>query len=156
MEMLGKRIEDLGIEVLGSIASSMAVEQFYSRFWSGRDQHLHLWSRSLECACTARVLAQMTHYPQPDEAYFAGLLHNLGQLICLAEFPQQYAPLIEADEQARAASEKKLLGSVSTEIATSEVLAWVRDAIFSDAILFQNSPASSVLDSPELIRLINL
>lgn len=156
IEMLGKRVEGLGIEVLGSIASSMAVEQFYSRFWSGRDQHLHLWSRSLECACTARVLAQMVHYPQPDEAYFAGLLHNLGQLICLAEFPQQYAPLIEADEQARAASEKKLLGSVSTEIATSEVLAWVRDAIFSDAILFQNSPASAVLDSPELIRLINL
>ena len=42
----------------------------------------------------ARSLARAIDYPDPEEAYFAGLLHNLGRWIWLAQFPEQYAAVI--------------------------------------------------------------
>jgi len=155
---LAALISELGAEVLGSIASAAAVNQFYSRFWPGRDQHHRLWSRSLECACLARTLARATGYSDPDEAYLAGLLHNLGQHCLLAESPQQYAPALEGEEteEQRLAFEKERFGSTSVEIGASRTQDWTREALLSDAILFQHSPTGMVLDSPEIVRLVNL
>ena len=151
-------ISRVGIDVLGSIASSVAVNQFYSRFWPGRDRHLELWSRSLKCACLARALAEVSGYPEPDEAYLAGLMHNLAQFCFLAEAPEQYAATFESQVslEERQASEKEWFGATSDEYAASLTLAWARDGLLSDAILFQNKATEAVLDSPELVRLINL
>jgi len=151
-------VSSVGVDVLGSIASSVAVNQFYSRFWPGRDRHLDLWSRSLKCACLARTLAEVTGYHEPDEAYLAGLMHNLGQLSFLAEAPVQYAAALvnEVTLDERQASEKEWFGANSDEYAASLTLVWARDGLLSDAILLQNKPTLAVLDSPQLVRLVNL
>ncbi|MCB1779280.1 MAG: HDOD domain-containing protein, partial [Candidatus Competibacteraceae bacterium] len=39
------------------------------------------WCHSLRCAHLARRLAEITAFPDPETAYLAGLLHDLGKLI---------------------------------------------------------------------------
>ena len=151
-------VSGLGVDVISSIASSTAVDQFFSRFWSGTDQHIGLWRVSLECACLARALARAVDYPEPEEAYLAGLLHNLGRWVYLSEFPEEYASVGGSDqgEQDKLSYEKDLFGLSSVEYAASLTVGWTRDALLSDAVLFQNQSTMAVLDSPELIRLLNL
>lgn len=155
---LQEMVSGIGGASLGSVASAMAVNQFYSRFWSGSDQHLFAWSRSLQCACLAGALAQATGYDDPTEAYLGGLLHNLGELLLLGERAEQYTAFLREgrSREERRAFEKKHFGSSSVEIAASLTLAWTRDAMLSDAILFQDRDTAAVLDSPELIKLVNL
>lgn len=151
-------VADLGVDVIGSLASSIAVNQYFSRSWSGSGRYIALWRQSLECACMARCLARAINYPEPEEAYFAGLLHNLGRWGYLAQFPEEYAPLIggEHDEEEVLASERELFGRTAIEASSLLMQRWTRDASVSDAVLFQNESVDAVLDSPGLIRLLNL
>ena len=151
-------VADLGVEVIVSLASSTAVNQYFSRSWSGSGRYIALWRHSLECACMARSLARAIDYPDPEEAYFAGLLHNLGRWIWLAQFPEQYAAAIgnERDEAQTLAAERDLFGQTSIEMSASLMERWTRDGLISDAVLFQGESVDAVSDSLDLIRLLNL
>jgi HD-like signal output (HDOD) protein len=50
---------------------------------------LALWQHSLGCALLSRELASRIDYPEPEKAYLAGLLHDLGELINLVAFPDE-------------------------------------------------------------------
>ena len=51
---------------------------------------VQLWEHSLACALVARRLAQQTQLVDPEEAFTAGLLHDLGKALLLRYFPQSY------------------------------------------------------------------
>ncbi len=51
---------------------------------------LHLWEHSLACAIVARWLAYQTRLVDPEEAFTAGLLHDLGKSLLYRFFPQSY------------------------------------------------------------------
>ena len=40
-----------------------------------------LWRHSVACAITASYLAEVVHYPDKEEAFVAGLLHDVGKVI---------------------------------------------------------------------------
>ncbi|MBI4230660.1 MAG: HDOD domain-containing protein [Planctomycetes bacterium] len=60
-----------------------------------------LWRHSLAVASAARVLGVRLRYPDPEEVFVAGLLHDIG-MILLAEYsPERYGTLLkEAASQA--------------------------------------------------------
>ena len=51
---------------------------------------LTFWRHSLGCALVSRKMAQLIGYPDPEKAYLAGLLHDLGilvsSLVCTEDF----------------------------------------------------------------------
>jgi len=51
------------------------------------------WRHSLTCAVLAEYLAPWCGIP-PDQAYTAGLLHDIGRLALLVKYPQAYADLL--------------------------------------------------------------
>lgn len=148
----------LGLDAIKTIAITAAVQQFFSQFRDDAGSHIGtVWQRSLACAYSARRLARLTDYPDPDEAYLAGLLHNLGQLVYLQEFKDRYDPIVELeDQQEQARREKDDFGATSTEMAAYLLQQWIPESFLSDAVLFQRESADAVFDSPPLVRLINL
>jgi HD-like signal output (HDOD) protein len=68
------------------------------------------WRHSLGCALVTQRMAQKIEYPEPEKAYMAGLLHDLGFLVnsvlytgdfreCLRLAAEQHAPLHVIEEQ---------------------------------------------------------
>lgn len=68
------------------------------------------WRHSLGCALITQRMAQTIEYPEPEKAYLAGLLHDLGLLVnsilyteefreCLGRAVQERAPLHVIEEQ---------------------------------------------------------
>jgi putative nucleotidyltransferase with HDIG domain len=49
-----------------------------------------LWCHSMECALIGKRLAWIFRFDPMDEAYLAGLTHDLGKLIIQQYFPEQY------------------------------------------------------------------
>jgi HD-like signal output (HDOD) protein len=68
------------------------------------------WRHSLGCALVTQRMAQKIEYPEPEKAYMAGLLHDLGFLVnsvlynedfreCLRRAAEQHVPLHVIEEQ---------------------------------------------------------
>jgi len=148
----------LGLNTIKTIAITSAVHQFFSQFdtklgkWMGT-----FWSHSLTCAYAAKALANLTSYDPPDEAYLAGLLHKIGQLVLLKKNPTDYQdillnPPLVTEMDAR---ERDMFGATSTEVGAYLIRKWDPDSFLSDAVLYQHEPADAVLDTPRLVKLIN-
>ena len=148
----------LGLNTLKTIAMTSAVEQFFSQIPITQQPLLDvIWHRSLTCAHLARRLATLTAYESPDQAYLTGLLHRLGQLVLLQCFPKEYPTLLgDYSEDISESLEKKTIGTSHNEIGAHLIETWNLQSFMADAVLYQNKPAQSVLDSPPLVKLLNL
>lgn len=72
----------LGVNGVKNIALTISIgEQFLSqRFADERIDPARLWDHSVCVAAVSRIVAQRVRLAQPEEAYTAGLLHDLGLL----------------------------------------------------------------------------
>ena len=89
--------------------SSVIVEATVSTLFESRDRRIadaarEVWQHSLAVALLAREIAVVVKAPEPDDAYLAGLLHDVGK-------PVLAALLLEAEKQITQRSTKPWLGS---------------------------------------------
>jgi HD-like signal output (HDOD) protein len=76
---VGEALLLLGLEAVKNIAISSSVSQVFQGTPARHGLNLkRFWWHSLRCALIARLLAVKTAYPSPEEAFLAGLLHDLG------------------------------------------------------------------------------
>ncbi len=96
------------------IATALA-EQFPDSACTGFDSRA-FWRHSNATAVCCKVLAMHLHLNQ-DYAFTAGLLHDIGRLVLVSRFPQQYAAVIAA----RAAADCHLLDAERAVLGTDHV-----------------------------------
>lgn len=156
---LAEVISSLGVETVRAIAVTSSVQQFFSRLDPGMGRWLGtFWRRSPGCAHGARMLADLTHYEFPEEAYFSGLFHGLGKLLFLNRDPESYQQLLvqSANEAELAQGERHIFGHTAIEVGAMLIRQWDPHSMLSDAVLYQSETVDAVRDAPHLVRLINL
>ncbi|HET6284278.1 MAG TPA: GGDEF domain-containing protein [Polyangia bacterium] len=83
----------LGVNAVRTMALSFSLVQSSRPVGQGGlDQRIY-WKRSLFAACAARELARMEKAAQPEEAFLAGLLQDVGMLALEQAVPEVY-PLL--------------------------------------------------------------
>ncbi|OHB70734.1 MAG: hypothetical protein A2W17_08845 [Planctomycetes bacterium RBG_16_41_13] len=156
---IDKALMALGIETLKTIAMTTAVHQFFSGFNAEKTSFLKtFWRRSLTGAMLAKSLSALTGYNYPDEAYLAGLLHNVGQLVLISCYPERYVEIAHRakDDDDLVIIEKKDMGVTHGEVGFWLVNGWNLENFAADAILYHHEPAHSVLDAHHLVKIVNL
>ncbi|MBS0356883.1 MAG: HDOD domain-containing protein [Proteobacteria bacterium] len=88
-----KALVRIGFGKLRALAMAVAAEQLLHRELLGPYQPLirKLWAHSVDVAATACVLARRCTRLDPDAAFFAGMVHDIGQFFLLArvwEYPE--------------------------------------------------------------------
>jgi len=149
----------LGLDSIKTIAITSAVQQFFGNLHRDRSAFLkRFWRHSLMCAALARCLAKLTDYPSSDEAYFAGLLHDVGQLVLDGHSPDQYlaVQLSAAERGDLRACEQEHFGVGHHEVGYWLVRNWNLDSFMADAVLYHHEPADRLLDAHPLVRLIHV
>lgn len=82
------------------------------------------WEHSLSCALVSRRLARKIGYEDPESAYLAGLLHDIGIIVNLLVIPEEFhqaAELAFTERMCLEDAERKTLGF--THSFTGELLA---------------------------------
>jgi len=74
----------LGLNVIKGLLLGVSVFELMQKTMKG------LYEHSLACAIAARVIAQKKGLKDPEEISVAGLLHDIGKVILILEFPQEY------------------------------------------------------------------
>ena len=68
---------------------------------AGRLDYRELWRHSVVTGAIAKHLARMTGYPDPEEVFTSGLLHDIGKFVLELHAPEAYDQVILRRSEAR-------------------------------------------------------
>lgn len=92
----------LGMNMIRSIALSLIVVNLFKPSSDDTFNIVEFWKHSAACAIISKLFAQRFSYPQPDEAFIAGLLHDLGKLIFFQWKMDKYYKIVTEANTAKA------------------------------------------------------
>ena len=158
-EKLEQVLKRLGINTIKSIATTSAVQQFFSRNSHERTEFIKQhWHHSLLCATVAESIAKHIVYQYPEEAYTAGLLHDIGQLVLESAYPNKYtttfALLSENDYFHDLESDE--FETTHQHVGTELLRKHGVHSLVADAIQYHHEPVESILDAHPLVKIINI
>lgn len=146
----------LGTDTIKTIVITTTIHQFFSGINSGDNKYLkEFWRRSLSCALLAKSVAILTSYPQPDEAYLCGLLHNIGELVLATNYPKQFNELSDIEtESSRLLAEQKEFAIDHAELGAVLVEDWGLSPYATDAIRFHHEALSDISGAHHLVKIL--
>jgi HD-like signal output (HDOD) protein/signal transduction histidine kinase len=148
----------LGTDMIKTLVISDSVFQTFHSFPNSNATDLRaFWKTSLTAAVLARDLARRIAYAQPEEAYLAGLLHNVGRLALLATAPNEYGFNFSArDDDDLCAVEQRTLQITHTEAGAWLIERWKLDSFLADAVLYHHESSDRLASAHPLIRIVRL
>ncbi len=152
-------LKQLGINAIKSIAVTATVHQFFSRTSLERTDFLKQhWQHSLYCAIVAESIAEQYGYSNPDEAYTTGLLHDIGQLVLEATYPDKYtitfAQLSEDDYFHTL--ERDEFDTTHQQVGAQLLKQHGANSFICDAVLYHHEKLDYILDAHPLVKIVNL
>ena len=157
IESLRGAVVSLGIHRISEIAMSCAVLNMLPEDKTSPDP-LVFWEHSLGCALVCRHLARSFDLPDPEKAYLAGLLHDLGIIVNLRLLPQEFRQAFEiAEAQGIPLHEAEQLTLGFTHCESGRLLAerWGLAPGVIDVVAHHHSPEKSSQHA-ELVALVHV
>lgn len=148
----------LGVDTLKSLVIGESVAQVFNTF-AGRETAgiLDFWRHSLTTAVVARELAARLSYAHAEEAYLAGLLHDVGRLALLSAAPKEYRPHFSvADDDRLCEVERNDLQITHAEAGAWLIERWQLDSFLADSVLYHHEPARALEAAHPLVRIVLL
>jgi HD-like signal output (HDOD) protein len=135
-------VAQLGYKMVRNVALSFAAQQVFIGYGSRelRDYVSRVWQHSIQTAALAHMLARVRSTVNPDEAFLAGLLHEVGKLYVLMRVKD--TPQALADEVAF----QSVLNAWHPRLGRAVIEAWELSAELAIAI---GEHESCGLDAPD-------
>lgn len=148
----------LGADMIKTLVISESVFQTFNGFLHSSSSDLRsFWKHSLTTAVMAREIAKKMAYPRADEAYLAGLLHDVGRLALLAAAPNEYGVYFLAQENENlCAVEQRTLQISHSDAGAWLIERWNLDSFLADSILYHHEPPARLVTAHPLIRIVHL
>jgi putative nucleotidyltransferase with HDIG domain len=149
----------LGFDTVKSIAITAAVQQFFSSYSKEKSRFLKIfWEHSFYTAIVAKSLAKITSYSNAEEAYQAGLLHDIGKLVFENHSKDDYSVLIgsgtSTDELLKHEQEKY---STTHDVIAGRLLErWELPDVISEAVKYHHASNLDIPEAHHLVKIINL
>ena len=157
VETVGDAVVALGTKRIQSIVISCSLNRLVDPKKSAFDPEI-FWRHSLGCALVTRKMAQAIGYPDPEKAYLAGLLHDIGilvnSIVCAEEF-RECTRWAASVCMALHKAEEQRLGL--NHCQSGKILAdhWHLPEDLTSVIEFHHY-AQSATNAPELVSLVHL
>lgn len=116
-----------------------------------------LWKNSISCAVYSRYLAKVAHYKDPETAFTAGLLRDIGKLMIHEYVGVNYddiVNLIMAEGISFSKAEEQVLGFNHCHIGSAVANKWNFPHVLIDTIKYHHNIDEAVNNKCEDIKLI--
>ena len=155
---LDQALMAIGTDMIKTLVISESVFQMFNDFSRPGTIDLRgFWKHSLTAAVMARDIAVKMKHPHVEEAYLAGLLHDVGRLGLMAAAPQEYAVNFHAKDDAKLCwVEQRTLQITHAEAGATIIERWQMDSFLADAVQYHHEPATRVANAHPLIRIVML
>lgn len=147
----------LGTRLIRSLATCLAIQRLFER--DARQDGVDIadfWTHSLLVGELARGIADIAAYPAPDEAYLAGLLHNIGELVMLNAIGEPYRRFLlnSADNPRLLGEETQLFATTHAEVGGWLIDRWELDSVLGDSVAFHHAMPGQILTATALPQIV--
>lgn len=145
----------LGRNVIKSIAIASTVNRLYrkGRTFEGLNPK-DLWLHAIAVGCTAREIARQTGEACPDEAFAAGMLHDVGVILEFQIFPREFEQILRTSRESQVETyreaERACIGTTHEELGASLCRRWNFPETIESTAAFHHRP----WDAPEAVRIL--
>jgi HD-like signal output (HDOD) protein/nitrogen-specific signal transduction histidine kinase len=146
----------IGLDNTKTALMAESIHQVFDSFVAGRTVDLGpFWKHSLSTAILAGRLAKATGYARREEAYLAGLLHDVGQLALVTTLPERYFNVFSEsyDDSWLTNWESLSLGLTHAEAGAWLAGRWQLDSYLADALLYHHEPVERIVSAHPLVRI---
>jgi HD-like signal output (HDOD) protein/ActR/RegA family two-component response regulator len=141
-------VQLLGLSTVRSLTLSAQV---YAQFASGRLKSFSaeaLWTHLMKCGHLARTLLLRDHaeVTEVEDAFTAGMLHDIGQLMLADSLPEEFEEalnLAEMEQMPLYAAELEVFGATHAGLAAYLLGLWGLPAGIVEAVAFHAAPERS-------------
>ncbi|MCP4713966.1 MAG: HDOD domain-containing protein [Deltaproteobacteria bacterium] len=148
----------LGMDTIKNVAISASVFQvFYGRQQIESFDLKLFWWHSLNCAVIAELISRKIDFPHPEEAFLAGLLHDIGKLVLLDNYPGQYPAVLAETWRGKPLcdAEQKQLGLSHADTGFWLINRWQLQSFIADAVLYHHEPSERIEHALPLVKIIH-
>jgi HD-like signal output (HDOD) protein/signal transduction histidine kinase len=159
LQNIGQCLAVLGTGTVRRMALNQSVAELFGRFQKDNAFDLrHFWFHGLSVAVTARRLAHHLDYANHEEAYLAGLLHDVGQLALLTTVADRYLPMFKnfSGEHELMRQEQATFGLTHADVGAWLAQRWNLHALFVDSILYHHESLERVREAHALVQIVTL
>ena len=155
---LEQSLMTLGVDTIKTLVIGESVSQVFNAFSQRCATDLtEFWRHSLTTAVMAREVATRLSYAHAEEAYLAGLLHDVGRLALLSAAPREYGKqFLLPDDDILCETEKSALHITHTEAGAWMIERWRLDSFLADSVLYHHEPARQLESAHPLVRIVLL
>ncbi len=105
-----------------------------------------LWRHSLACAAATQNLARRAHFRGTEEAFVAGLLHDIGKVVMSAYLKAEFAQVLTRVAKSRLTfsdAEREVLGFDDAEVGARLLERWNLPASLVTAVRYHHAPSQA-------------
>jgi len=151
-------LNTVGIDLIKTVVICESVFQTFHEFaHTGSTDLSDFWKHSLSTAVLARDIARNMKYAKIEEAYLAGLLHDVGRLALLAAAPESYSfEFHSIDDDRLCSTEIRSVHISHPEAGAWLIERWKLDSFLADSVLYHHEEVQRVSTAHPLIRIVHL
>lgn len=149
----------LGFQTIKSIALASTVSKMMAGELKGYALEKNdLWTQSQTCAIISRYIAKKIKITNPETAYIAGLLRDIGKTILNHYVEKEYNAIVNRVEFSKVSfleAEEKILGFNHAQIGEKIAEKWNFPKDLVEAIGLHHTPEESTID-PKLVSIVHI
>jgi HD-like signal output (HDOD) protein len=154
---LSEAIVMLGFNSIRSLVVTSAARNLYNtrKSRTGLKERL-LWEHSIGCAIACRLLAAPRVPALAEEAFLAGLMHDIGKLVLNLRVPEKFDEVVQVvynEGRPFHVTESEILGFDHTHVGALLVNKWRLSPLLEEAILNHHNPEALTSANPLLLYL---
>lgn len=157
IQNIDKAVTLLGISGVKNLAVCACIHEAFATPKNGESFNLKgFWWHSFRCAHLAKNIAVNMKFDQPDEAFIAGLLHDVGKIVLWVNFKEAYEDIHQKyhNRGDRLAAEGSNLGITHDEVAAWLLDRWNFAAIVSDSVRYHHEHSSRIAQALPLAQIV--
>jgi len=149
----------LGLEIIKTLILSLKI---FSQFdEAGMKSLSNLWDHSMSTAMIARSIATQRDLGQNqiDEAFMAGLLHDIGKLILMDKLPEKSMEIVDLFDSGGCQlweAEQQVLGTTHAQVGAYLMGLWGLSESMVESIAFHHCPSMCSKDSFGTLSVVHL
>jgi HD-like signal output (HDOD) protein len=142
----------LGFNAVKNLVLSTSVMEAFKGAESGENFHLDLlWVHSASVAGVSKLLAERSGVADPEEAFVAGLLHDIGKILVWISGPKMLSACIQLSQTKRiplSEVQVQVLGFRDAELAAVLAERWKFPTALRDSLRWRPEPGRAGASAP--------
>ena len=142
-------VEFIGVDTIKALTLGLGVISQFEKFDSGCS-FAEIWSHSLAVGTLANRIASMEKRETAGDAFTAGLLHDIGNLVLTVNLPEKFnlvESMVRNDRVLRSDAEREVFQATHPEVGAYLLGLWGLPARVVQAVAFHHTPRDAKQDN---------